>query len=296
MDKGLTNEVDVLGLMEYIPNSSMPSANITPKSRPTVEENYNTNHKYRGLALIFCNMEFQKELKMPKRVATEKDRDDICDALKNLSFNVKVNNDLNKEEVQKTLKEWSQAKHHIDNDCLVVVIMTYGGNGFVYAKDGKYEVDTLWKNFVGNACPSLIGKPKIFFIQGWVLEGKKYNDVKDSSLKLKDCMASEHQKPPFFIPTWADLLIMDNGPNTWEDDLTGSCLIQSLCKELKEYDASCELLTLLTNVIRRTIYGYTLSGSNNKPVQMPCMISMLTKSLYFIKKDNILDDRNSLKE
>lgn len=89
---------------------------------------------------------------------------------------------------------------------------------------------------------------------------------------------------------------MDNGQNTWEDDLQRSCLIQSFCKELKEYDASCELLTLLTRVIRRTIYGYTLSGCNNKPVQMPCLISMLTKSLYFNEKDNISDDRNSLKE
>ena len=55
---------------------------------------------------------------------------------------------------------------HSDNDCLVIIVMTHGNeNGKILAADREYDVQDLWTNFVGNKCESLIGKPKLFFIQ-----------------------------------------------------------------------------------------------------------------------------------
>jgi caspase 7 len=55
---------------------------------------------------------------------------------------------------------------HSRSDCLVVAVLTHGDHrGDLYAKDKTYRVDELWFNFTADRCPSLAGKPKIFFIQ-----------------------------------------------------------------------------------------------------------------------------------
>lgn len=44
--------------------------------------------------------------------------------------------------------------------------MTHGERkGKIHAADREYDVQELWENFVGEECESLIGKPKLFFIQ-----------------------------------------------------------------------------------------------------------------------------------
>lgn len=54
---------------------------------------------------------------------------------------------------------------HSDADCLVIVVLTHGDKGLIYARDRYYSPDLLWKSFSGKNCPSLSGKPKLFFIQ-----------------------------------------------------------------------------------------------------------------------------------
>lgn len=44
--------------------------------------------------------------------------------------------------------------------------MSHGNeNGKIFAADGEYDVQELWKKFIGNECATLIGKPKLFFVQ-----------------------------------------------------------------------------------------------------------------------------------
>jgi len=56
---------------------------------------------------------------------------------------------------------------HSDADCLVVTIMTHGEEGMLAPRDSNilYNVDTLWTPFTADKCPTLAGKPKLFFIQ-----------------------------------------------------------------------------------------------------------------------------------
>lgn len=57
------------------------------------------------------------------------------------------------------------AEDHTDADCLVVAAMSHGESGVLYAADNVYPVEMLWTPFLGHRCPSLVGKPKLFFIQ-----------------------------------------------------------------------------------------------------------------------------------
>ncbi len=55
---------------------------------------------------------------------------------------------------------------HSNNDCLVVVVLSHGAvDGSLEAKDGSYKRSELYEPFLGNNCPTLRGKPKIFIIQ-----------------------------------------------------------------------------------------------------------------------------------
>ena len=44
-------------------------------------------------------------------------------------------------------------------------ILTHGEDGVVYGTDRSVEIDQITKPFKGDKCKSLVGKPKVFFIQ-----------------------------------------------------------------------------------------------------------------------------------
>ena len=60
---------------------------------------------------------------------------------------------------------------HEDADCLVLVFMTHGQrqpgttHDVIFGKDGPFWVDNIVAKFNGDGCPSLAGKPKLFFVQ-----------------------------------------------------------------------------------------------------------------------------------
>lgn len=226
---------------------------------------------------------------MAKRNGTDKDRDDICNVLHGLDFEVRVFDDLSRKEVLETLKEVSR-EDHTENDCLVVVVMSHGEQGVLYARDNKYNVDSLWKNFIGTSCPSLIGKPKMFFIQA--CRGEQFDEgVALVARGPKDMVDSRHEPVVYSIPAMADLLVMYStydGYYSWRNPKQGSWFMQSLCKELTLNGRSKDLLLLLTGVTRRTAFEYQSFVPYDERMdamkQIPCIVSMLTKVFYFTKK------------
>jgi caspase 7 len=99
---------------------------------------------------------------------------------------------------------------HTDNDCLVIVVMTHGEPGKLYAKDDDYHLSELWEPFVGDNCPSLIGKPKLVFLQA--CRGDKMDRGSNARLStfVSDAVDGQPTAGPviFSIPTMADVLLM----------------------------------------------------------------------------------------
>jgi hypothetical protein len=54
---------------------------------------------------------------------------------------------------------------HSNADCFGLAILSHGDEGIVYGIDCIIKLDTLLAPFKGEKCPTLIGKPKLFFIQ-----------------------------------------------------------------------------------------------------------------------------------
>lgn len=59
----------------------------------------------------------------------------------------------------------ASAYDHSDHDALVVVVLTHGEHGILYAHDSVYKPESLWTAFTADKCKTLAGKPKLFFIQ-----------------------------------------------------------------------------------------------------------------------------------
>lgn len=54
---------------------------------------------------------------------------------------------------------------HSDADCFACAILSHGNEGHVYGTNAEIEIKSLLDNFKGNKCRTLVGKPKLFFIQ-----------------------------------------------------------------------------------------------------------------------------------
>uniref|UniRef100_A0A182KA67 Caspase family p20 domain-containing protein n=1 Tax=Anopheles christyi TaxID=43041 RepID=A0A182KA67_9DIPT len=216
-----------------------------------IDECYDTSNPSRGIALIINQVNFTN---MMVRDGSNKDRNDISTVLKRIGFDVRVYDDPKRKQLLSMLDKVAD-EDHSQNDCLVIVVMTHGEeNNFLCASDKSYEVNRLWAPFLGDACPSLIGKPKLFFVQA--CRGKQM----DQGVRLVRMSIDSHQVQSspesmrYVIPTMADLLVMYStydGHYSWRNTTKGSWFIQSLCTELESSAYGKELLHILTAVSRR---------------------------------------------
>mgnify|MGYP002057150891 FL=1 len=140
---------------------------------PTTKDadTYNMNHRKRGRAFVFNHMNFDPRLNLNTRNGTNADRDNLRINLRQLDFDVEVHDDLPFREIERILESASMEDHG-QEDCILVAVLSHGELGILYASDQPYKPDRLWSHFSADKCPSLAGKPKLFFIQACQVSGK----------------------------------------------------------------------------------------------------------------------------
>ena len=173
-------------------------------------------------------------------------------------------------------------------------------DGKIFAADEEYYIEELWENFLGNNCKSLVGKPKLFFIQadrGTMIDpGVSFKSNQLSN--VVDNVEVDSARPISIIPKLSDLLVMYStaeGHHSFRNPLTGSWFIQTLCEVLKTHPDE-EILSILTLVNQKIAYEKQAHFSDNAKFdgakQMPNIVSMLTKSFFlYSKTENDLTDK-----
>lgn len=174
----------------------------------------------------------------------------------------------------------------------------YTNEGIIYTHDGRMNVDSLWRYFAGDRCVSLVGKPKLFFIQacrgafcdfGAVLE----EDEKRMNQEMEECSGRSARSGPVVqkIPIMADILVMFSSADdhvSYRDPEQGSWFIEALCKRLEQYINSVQdkdLVAILTSVNRYVAFSKECVHNNSLSFkQMPVIMSMLTKTFMFDRK------------
>ena len=160
-------------------------------------EVYNMNHRRRGIALIFNHKLFDSRLGLKQRNGTDADRDNLRLTLRQLDFEVRVYNDLAFKDMERILEDLAHDDHS-DADCIFVSVLSHGELGILYAADQPYKPDRLWAHFNAEKCPTLAGKPKLFFVQVRNLKNNlPYGGLGEACNAKLASLAFEGASPPF---------------------------------------------------------------------------------------------------
>uniref|UniRef100_A0A674IVV2 Caspase-8 n=1 Tax=Terrapene triunguis TaxID=2587831 RepID=A0A674IVV2_9SAUR len=245
-----------------------------------LENPYTMDNNPHGYCVILNNSDFKNPDET--RRGTDKDAGKYF-ALKRvfewLQFETIEHRNLEAEEICNTIKKYSNMDHS-NMDCFICCLLSHGEKGKYIIKSSSYNsaaIKDLVSCFTGSECPSLAGKPKLFFIQACQgKRGQKSIPVKEDSSRQLETDAL----PLPSIPDWADILI---GMATVEDFECyryiekGSAFIQCLCKEIESFcPRYVDLLTILTQVNKKM-------GEKefNGKKQMPEIKSTLRRKLIF---------------
>ncbi|CAH0395821.1 unnamed protein product [Bemisia tabaci] len=244
---------------------------------------YNMNHKNRGIAIIFNHENFTNP-KLKTRCGTKTDCENLASTLRSLRFEVYTYFDASYSKVMSVISEVRNMDHS-DNDCFLMAVLSHGEQNIIHAYDSPYQPEDLWHPFTADKCPSLAGKPKLFFIQAC------QGDRLDPGVTLMKRTETDSGPMSYRIPVHADFLIAYStipGFYSWRNTQRGSWFMQALCEELKKHCYSLDLLTILTFVNRRvaTDYQSNVPGNNEMDAQkqIPCITYMLTRLLKFEPK------------
>ncbi|KAL1518240.1 hypothetical protein ABEB36_001892 [Hypothenemus hampei] len=248
---------------------------------PKYATHYKMDHQKRGIALIFNHESFECG-GLRSRSGTNEDCKNFKDCLKSLGFDVQVFKDLNYMELDYQVKQVA-AMDHSNHDCLLIAILSHGEMGIVYAKDNPYKPDNLWSLFTADKCPTLAGKPKMFFLQA--CQGDKLDAGINLTLSRTEI---DGEINTYKIPVQADFLIVYStvkGYYSWRNTTKGSWFIQALCEELKRRAHTEDLMTILTFVSQRVAMDFESnvpdSPTMHRQKQIPCVMSMLTRLIKF---------------
>ncbi|XP_004682433.1 PREDICTED: caspase-3 [Condylura cristata] len=244
----------------------------------SLDNSYKMDYPEMGLCLIINNKNFHGNTGMACRSGTDEDAAKLRETFMNLKYEVQNKNDLTCKEIRELLHDVSKDDHS-KRSSFICVLLSHGEEGIIYGTDGPIDLKELTSFFKGDCCRSLIGKPKLFIIQACRGTGLDSGIETDSS--TDDDMACQR------IPVEADFLYAYStapGYYSWRNSKDGSWFIQSLCAMLKLYAHKLELMHILTRVNQKVATEYesfSLNSTFHAKKQIPCIVSMLTKELYF---------------
>lgn len=207
-------------------------------------------------------------------------------------------NDLRVVEIAEILVEYSQPTQAYA--CLVVAILTHGSPSGLRAHDGKYKLKHVLEVFKGDVCPSLIGRPKIFFIQacqgrerdyGALIPFPSQSDVQNIAptpltnvvQDLDDQEAADWTRA--LVPVAQDFIVVLSsviGYISYRHEEHGALFIDELCNSLIQYVNHKDLLTILLHTNKNIEERDIRTKKDNRIKKQTCMTcSTLTKNIIF---------------
>ncbi|XP_052516697.1 caspase-7 isoform X1 [Budorcas taxicolor] len=276
MQRGVLSDGD---MSKKKKNDSGKSVNI-PRDRVPMYQ-YNMNFEKVGKCIIINNKNFDRRTGMGVRNGTDKDAEALFKCFRSLGFDVAVYNDCSCAKMQDLLKKASEEDHR-NSACFACILLSHGEENLIYGTDGKTAIKDLTAHFRGDRCKTLLEKPKLFFIQA--CRGTDLDDgIQADSGPINDTDAN----PRYKIPVEADFLFAYStvpGYYSWRNPGSGSWFVQALCSILNEHGKSLEILQILTRVNDRVARHFESQSDDprfHEKKQIPCVVSMLTKELYF---------------
>ncbi|XP_049646391.1 caspase-7-like [Suncus etruscus] len=245
---------------------------------------YDMNFEKLGKCIIINNKRFNRRTGLDTREGTDIDVTALFKCFGNLGFEVIVKNDCSCGKMVDLLRKVSEEDHR-NSAYFACILLSHGEENAIYGTDGLVPIKEFTSYFRGDRCRTLLGKPKLFFIQAcW---GKEFDN---GVVLCSGFFDEEPKKKRSKIPVEADFLSVYStvpGYYSWQNPGQGSWFVQALCCVLQEYGKSLEIMQVLSKVNNRRVAQnfeskHRESESSGKK-QVPSIVSSLTKELYFSK-------------
>jgi len=274
-------------LVKQMPEGELTAEETIMRRMVTIGEGdvYNSAYSKRGLCLIIENDMFSTNLGLSKRKGSSIDRMLMIKTFTKLEFEVRVYQNLSTKDIERALEKAS-LEDHSKHEMFAVVILSHGNEGILYGYDSAYPAHKIWEPFTADRCASLIGKPKMFFLQA--CQGSKVDH--GVTVKASNGRTSTDSFASYRTPLHADFLLAHstvNGYYSWRNTVQGSWFIQVLGSALLANYADQDMLTILSKVAKVVAFEYESNSSrsefNNKK-QIPFIYSTFTNKLYIQPK------------
>ncbi|NXA11076.1 CASP9 protein, partial [Sapayoa aenigma] len=253
-----------------------------------------------GHCLILNNVNFSRDSFLSTRVGSDMDCEKLERRFRALHFDVLTRRDLKAQEMVLELQKLAR-RDHSTLDCCIVVILSHGCQtshiqfpGGIYGTDGKpIPIEKIVNYFNGSNCPSLRGKPKLFFIQACGGEERDRGFIVDSSSPEDEApgVSLESDAIPFqapsgnvdepdaiaCLPTPSDILVSYStfpGFVSWRE-ASGSWYVETLDSVLERYACSEDLLNMLLRVANAV-------SAKGRYKQIPGCFNFLRKKFFFV--------------
>ncbi|XP_078493000.1 caspase-3-like [Ciona intestinalis] len=256
----------------------------TPEWSETTDFRYRMNHRERGCFMIFNQEVFdiKTNLTLDERIGSSTDARNLASAAAYLGFEyIQVFNNLTRSKILEWLKNVAAASHE-SYDCFGCAILTHGDeNNELYARDASMNITDFTNPFTADKCPTLAGKPKLFFVQA--CRGHKRDIAVPFTLSVAPTIEQAELK---LIPSQADFLIASSTPegySSWRNKANGSWFIQALYLCIQRYP-TLEIMQIMTRVNRMVALHFGNTNSESQMYkQIPSVCTRLTGELYFHK-------------
>ncbi|NWU21858.1 CFLAR regulator, partial [Dyaphorophyia castanea] len=133
------------------------------------------------------------------------DTDVLEETFRGLGYDVHCHRYLNTNSMNQTLLEVARWQKHRNYDSFICILVSRGNSQSIFCTDHTFSgfpLEQIKKHFTADSCPGLLGKPKLFFIQSYIVPE---NEQECTSLLEVDGNG-ENISAKVTIPQAADIL------------------------------------------------------------------------------------------
>ena len=268
--QGKTDEVEAL----------RKDRNQFPYDPPVQPVRYEMNSNPHGLAVIIAIDEvmFTPGAEAPQPPSSDvagMDRTSLSHTLQYLGYSVEIYANLTAAEITRKMKTVAN-RDHMQFDSFICCIIGCGTEDGVYGSDGEVvPLQEVVAALKGNSCPTLIGKPKMFFFQ------LSQGDTVDEGVQtLAKSLETDTPAGAETVPSEADFFFAYaavTGYQAYSDNL-GSYFIRTLTDVITEKAQVLHLADMLTEVSQQMAQKAPRGGAG---LQLPQVVSRLRKQVWF---------------
>ncbi|XP_072902757.1 CASP8 and FADD-like apoptosis regulator a isoform X2 [Hemitrygon akajei] len=187
------------------------------------------------------------------------DADLLKETFEALHFNVLLHLYVELNEMEKILKETSEQNDLAALDCFVCCIISRGTQDCILAVDGNepgLPFKQIQHYFKGQQCRSLVGKPRLFFVQDFLRAAANGELELPSAQSNGDLIQVDGNHCEELVPQEADVLwcccqvsqsLLHQAPQQ------PSSFMRTLSEYLRKYQHKSDLISILTEVNRKTM-------------------------------------------